>query len=103
MPPEFFQTVMGRAFYEHTVPKIAATLERIATTLEQLNRFMQEKEAMQEAEKTEYNLTNSLTYDKILLSKMPQGGKQDGQEGSREDEGHGSHPSQTGDRKSPTS
>lgn len=34
MMPEFFQTVMGRAFYEGTVPRIAKALERIADTLQ---------------------------------------------------------------------
>jgi hypothetical protein len=32
--PEFFQTGMGRTFYEGTMPKIARALERLATVLE---------------------------------------------------------------------
>ena len=32
--PEFFQTRMGQTFYEGTMPRIAAALERIATALE---------------------------------------------------------------------
>jgi hypothetical protein len=32
--PEFFQTGMGRTFYEGTMPKIAKALERLATVLE---------------------------------------------------------------------
>lgn len=35
MGPEFFQTVMGRQFFEGTVPRIARALERIAKALEQ--------------------------------------------------------------------
>ncbi|KKN98486.1 hypothetical protein LCGC14_0145970 [marine sediment metagenome] len=31
---EFFQTVIGKRFYEGTAPKIANALERIATALE---------------------------------------------------------------------
>jgi uncharacterized coiled-coil protein SlyX len=33
MGPEFFQTAMGRKFYESDVPRIAAALEQIATAL----------------------------------------------------------------------
>ena len=42
--PEFFQTAMGRTFYDHTLPTIArelarlnAALERIATAMEKQN------------------------------------------------------------------
>lgn len=35
--PEFFQTVMGRAFYEGTMPLIAKSLQRIAAAMEQQN------------------------------------------------------------------
>lgn len=34
--PEFFQTMMGRKFYEADVPRIAKALERIAAALESL-------------------------------------------------------------------
>ena len=34
---EFFQTVMGRAFYEGTMPSIAKSLSRIANALEKAN------------------------------------------------------------------
>lgn len=34
--PEFFETRMGRAFYERDVPKIARQLTRIADALERL-------------------------------------------------------------------
>jgi hypothetical protein len=32
--PKFFQTIMGRNFYENSVPRIIKALERIADTLE---------------------------------------------------------------------
>jgi hypothetical protein len=32
--PEFFQTMMGKRFYESTAPRIASALERIAEALE---------------------------------------------------------------------
>ena len=38
MGPEFFQTYMGRAYYEGTVPRIAKALERIAAALEEANK-----------------------------------------------------------------
>ena len=37
MGPEFFQTMMGRKFYEADVPRIAVALERIADALEKQN------------------------------------------------------------------
>ena len=36
--PSFFQTIMGRAYYEGTLPRIARALERIADALEAQNR-----------------------------------------------------------------
>ena len=38
MGPEFFQTYMGRAYYEGTMPRIAKALERIAAALEEANK-----------------------------------------------------------------
>src|SRR5262245_36464562 len=35
---DFFQTMMGRQYYEGTMPRIAAALERIATVLD--DRYM---------------------------------------------------------------
>ena len=32
--PQFFQTAMGKAFYERNVPRLAKALERIADALE---------------------------------------------------------------------
>ncbi|HPQ70623.1 MAG TPA: hypothetical protein PKW95_15975 [bacterium] len=49
--PEFFQTAMGRTFYDHTLPTIArelarlnAALERIAAALEKQNTQAKEKD-----------------------------------------------------------
>jgi hypothetical protein len=36
MGPQFFQTPMGRRYYEHTVPELAKQLERVADALEAL-------------------------------------------------------------------
>ena len=35
--PEFFQTMMGRKFFEGQLPKLISTLERIAVCLEENN------------------------------------------------------------------
>lgn len=35
--PSFFQTLMGKVYYEGTLPRIARALERIATALEAQN------------------------------------------------------------------
>lgn len=37
MGPSFFQTLMGRQYYEGTLPRIARALERIACALEAQN------------------------------------------------------------------
>lgn len=37
--PEFYQTPMGRRYYESTLPKMVETLERIAKALEDSNRM----------------------------------------------------------------
>jgi hypothetical protein len=41
--PDFFQTVMGRRFFEGTAPNIARQLDRVATALEESNRIEREK------------------------------------------------------------
>jgi hypothetical protein len=48
MPPEFFQTPMGRRFYEHTMPELAKQLERVADALEALLAKLAKKELEQE-------------------------------------------------------
>ena len=59
MGPQFFQTMMGRRFYESDVPRIAKALERIATELEKSNTPIVEiKEAkIGEAESTEIKIS----------------------------------------------
>ena len=49
MPPEFFQTPMGRRFYEHTMPELAKQLERVADALEALLAKLAKKELEQES------------------------------------------------------
>jgi len=41
--PEFFQTMMGRQFYEGTVPRIAKALEDIAFELKRQNKLKEEQ------------------------------------------------------------
>ena len=41
---EFFQTLMGRRWYEATAPKIADQLERLNTNIEALVTELQRKE-----------------------------------------------------------
>jgi len=43
MGPQFFQTVMGRAFYEGTVPRIAKSLASIATELKRQNDLKEQE------------------------------------------------------------
>jgi hypothetical protein len=40
---QFFQTIMGRTFFEHNVPRIADALERIATGLERQNQLLEKQ------------------------------------------------------------
>jgi hypothetical protein len=37
MGPQFFQTMMGKTFFEGTVPRIAKSLAKIATELKRQN------------------------------------------------------------------
>ena len=48
MPPEFFQTPMGRRFYEHTVPELVKQIERVAEALEAILAKVAKKELEQE-------------------------------------------------------
>lgn len=36
MPPDFFQTIMGRTFYEGTVPALVKELKKLNTNLEKM-------------------------------------------------------------------
>ncbi len=38
MSVEFFQTRMGRQFYEHTMPELVRQLERLSEMLERLTK-----------------------------------------------------------------
>ena len=40
----FYQSIMGKMFYEGTVPSIARTLERIADALERIASKMEEND-----------------------------------------------------------
>ena len=51
MPPEFFQTPMGRRFYEHTVPELAKQLERVADALEALVARQAKRDLEEEAKR----------------------------------------------------
>ena len=42
--PSFFQTMLGRKFYEHDVPQVANSLKRIADALEKTNKNNEELE-----------------------------------------------------------
>lgn len=44
MGPEFFQTPMGRRYYEHTLPELAKQIERVADALEALLARLAKKE-----------------------------------------------------------
>lgn len=40
---EFFQTVMGKRYYEHTLPEIVKQLDRLNTNLEAILGHLSEK------------------------------------------------------------
>lgn len=48
--PDFFQTVMGKRFYEHTMPALVRQLERLNTNLEQLLRQQEKPKVVAEKE-----------------------------------------------------
>ena len=41
--PEFFQTGLGRKFYQSDVPRIASALEKIAESLQKLTKLEADK------------------------------------------------------------
>lgn len=51
MTLEFYQTVMGKEFYDRTMPRIAKALERIAAQLEE---DAKERHVTEEAKPTEH-------------------------------------------------
>ena len=46
--PEFFQTAMGRTFYDHTMPTIAKEIQRLNTVLERIATALETKTAENE-------------------------------------------------------
>jgi len=44
MKPDFFETRMGRKFYEYDVPKIVKSLKRIADSLEKISDTIEKDE-----------------------------------------------------------
>jgi hypothetical protein len=53
MGPEFFQTIMGRKFYEADVPRIAKALENIAVELKRSNDLKEKEKELQMIGKVE--------------------------------------------------
>lgn len=51
MAPEFFQTPMGRRYYEHTLPELAKQLERVADALEALLARWAKRDLQEEAKR----------------------------------------------------
>jgi len=51
--PQFFQTGMGRKYYESTLPSIARALERIAAALEESNEA-EDFQGLEEEEEEDY-------------------------------------------------
>jgi len=45
MGPEFFQTGMGRKFYEADVPKLIEAINRLATAIEKQNALVEDGKA----------------------------------------------------------
>ncbi len=51
MGPQFFQTPMGRRYYEHTLPELAKQIERVADALEALLARLARKDLETEAKR----------------------------------------------------
>jgi hypothetical protein len=51
--PEFFQTQMGRAFYEGTMPRLVKTLEKIAFELQRANDLAEKRLAREKPSQSE--------------------------------------------------
>lgn len=45
MYPKFFQTMMGRSFFETHVPRLIKAIEKLACELERYNNAQERKEA----------------------------------------------------------
>jgi len=59
--PQFFETGMGRKFYEGTVPRLARAVEKVAKELETMNRYIQEAKELDEATKEDEDDLRSTT------------------------------------------
>jgi hypothetical protein len=49
MGPKFFQTLMGRKFFDVTIPKVIFQVERLNNNLEKLISLIEEKELKEDA------------------------------------------------------
>ena len=50
MGPKFFQTLMGRKFFDVTIPKVIFQIERLNNNLEKLISLIEERESKEGAE-----------------------------------------------------
>ena len=66
---EFYETIIGKRFFEHPLPRLLDTLERIGNTLENLQNvsFIQPFSAAFTTESQEEELL-ALLYDRVLKS-----------------------------------
>ena len=66
---EFYETIIGKRFFEHQLPRLLDTLERIGNTLENLQNvsFIQPFSAAFTTESQEEELL-ALLYDRVLKS-----------------------------------
>ena len=64
---EFYETIIGKRFFEHQLPRLLDTLERIGNTLENLQNvpFIQPFSAAFTTESQEEELF-ALLYDRVL-------------------------------------
>lgn len=66
MSVDFFQTVMGRAYYEGTMPRIAKALERIATAMERQSAAPELTKALLVAERALDGDSNDAEHDALV-------------------------------------
>ena len=67
---EFFQTVMGHAFYEGTMPQIAKSLSRIAGALEKANE-QHERQEQEARRRKDAGEEHSGSADRITGARVP--------------------------------
>lgn len=61
--PEFFQTGMGKTFFEGTLPRMVRAIERVATALEAQQEMVKEDIAREEKREAERAAEFSLSAD----------------------------------------